>query len=212
MAKDKGKSKKSKAKDEELELSAKDKKKIQKGKESAGKKGKGKGVTVVDFSKEVEGSGGGRWLKRVEEGDYVFKVQSIEETRARSGNKMLVVIFKGVGGRVNNQQLRDRFVLVPTSLFRLRQVLEAAGQEVPKKGVTINHKELIGAEVGITLRDGDEYEGKIRSEAGDYMSAEEVIVSDDVKKGSSKGGKAGKGGKKKKGKGGKLDDLDLDGM
>jgi hypothetical protein len=212
MAKDKGKKSKDKApakkskkgKEEELEVDTK----------KGGKGKKGKGSTVVDFSKEVEHEGGGgRWLKRVAEGDYRFKVQSIEETRARSGSKMLVVIFKGNSPGVSGQQLRDRFVLVPNSLFRLRQFLEAAGQSVPKRGVTINHKELIGVEVGITLRDGDEYEGKIRSEAGDYMPAEDVLINEDTgrsKKSKDKGGKKSKKGKK--GKGDDLEDLDLDGM
>lgn len=181
----------------------------------ASKKGggkKGKGVTVVDFSKEIEGDGnGGRWLKRVPEGDYVFTVSSIKEERSKRNpeNKMLTVIFIGKEGRVRKQQLRDRFVLVPQSLFKLRQLLEACGQDVPKRGVTINHKELIGTDVGITLRDGDEYEGKIRSEAGDYMPAEDVVpMGEEPKKSKSKGKKKGK---KSKGED-SLEDLDLDGM
>lgn len=167
---------------------------------------KSKGATVVDFSKEVEHEGGGgRWLKRVPESDYVFTLKSIEETRAKSGNKMLVMIFMGKEGQVRNQQLRDRFVLLPQSLFKLRQLLEAMGKEVPKRGITINHKELIGTDVGITVRDGDEYEGKIRSEAGDYIPVEDVMSN-----GADPGKKKGKKGKK--GKKDSLEDLNLDDM
>lgn len=173
------------------------------------KKDKGsKGFSVVDFSKEeVKEGAGGKWLKKVAEGDYVWEIKSIKEERAKSGNKMLTVIFIGAAGRVKGQQTRDRFVLVPQSLYKLRQLLEAMGHDVPKKGVKIDHKSLIGSKVGGTLRDGDEYEGKIRSELCDYMPAEDVETSDDAPKGK-------KDKKSKKGKKGKsddsLEDLDLE--
>lgn len=200
----KTKDKKKKSKDLELE-------------EPKSKKGKSKkGETFVDFSKEEEHEGGGgRWVKREKEGDYLWEITKIEEKRAQSsGNKMLVFIFKGVEGPVKGKQIRDRFVLLPQSLFKLRQVMEAAGLEVPKKGIAVKHNELIGKVVGGTLRDKDEYEGKIYSELGGYLDPDDVYSpngDDGGKKGKKKDKAAAKGKKGKKSKkNDSLEDLDLD--
>jgi hypothetical protein len=169
-------------------------------------------ATTVDFSTEIEGGGGGKWVKRVEEGIfYPFKVKEIKKENSSNGNPMLTIIFVGQEGKVRGRQTRDRFVLLPNSLWKLRQLLEAMGIDVPKKKIAVPHDKLIdGPVVGISFLD-DEYEGKITSKPDEYCSEEDIdggaAESDGGKK--DKGGGGGKKGKKGKKKD-SLEDLDLE--
>lgn len=173
-------------------------------------KKKGAKATTVDFSTEIEGSGGGKWVKRVPEGEFFpFKIAEITRKESSNGNPMLEMIFIGQEGKVRGRKTRDRFVLLPNSLWKLRQLLEAMGIDVPKKKINVPHDKLIdGPTVGISFLD-DEYEGKITSKPDEYCSE------DDIKSGGSdddsKKDKKSKKGKGKKSKGGdSLEDLDLE--
>src|SRR3546814_15097473 len=53
-------------------------------------------------------------------------------------------------------------VLDPKSLWKLRDVLVACGEKVPKKRLAIKGDVILNKEVGIFLED-DEYEGKPKS-------------------------------------------------
>lgn len=178
------------------------------------KKDKGaKNATTVDFSQMKEGEGG-KWIKRVPEGVYYpFTIKSIKREDSSNNNPMLTMIFIGKEGKVRGRQTRDRFVLLPSSLWKLRQLLEAMNIDVPKKKVSIPHDKLLNADVGISFLD-DEYEGKITSKPDEYCPVEDA---DGVEAGDgpgitsdgSGGKKKGKKGKKSKG-GDSLEDLDLE--
>lgn len=133
---------------------------------------KGKKKTVsVDFT-GVQ-SGGGRF--RVPEGDYLFEIEKIETgTTKSSGVSKLVVTLKGVKGRVKNRKAYDHIALQKNTLWKLRSLLEATGQDVPESKAEIDIDALIGEQVGVTLGD-DEYEGKISSKPqGGYISPDAV--------------------------------------
>lgn len=162
---------------------------------------------VVDFSQEKEGGGGGKWIRRVPEGVYFpFTVKEAKVTKSSNDNDMLEVIFIGKEGKVRARQTRDRFVFLPQSLFKLRQLLEAAGLDVPKKKIKIPYDKLIGADVGISFLD-DEYNDKITSKPDEYCDVDECDAGseDDEDKKSKKSGK-----KKGKKKDDSLEDLDLE--
>lgn len=126
------------------------------------------GVIRVDFSKVKDG---GR--VRVPEGDYVVKVKAVKQDTSQSGNPMLVWTFTGVDGKLKGRDIIDRTTLTEKSLWKLRDLLEAMGVKVPKRVVDIPVKKLIGKELGVTLFD-DEYENRISSKVGDYISPEAV--------------------------------------
>lgn len=175
------------------------------------KKDKGaKNATTVDFTNMKEGEGG-QWVKRVPEGVFFpFTIKSIKREESSNGNPMLTIIFIGKEGKVRGRQTRDRFVLIPSSLWKLRQLLEAMSIEVPKKKVSIPHDKLLNGEVGISFLD-DEYESKVTSKPDEYCPIEDA---DGSEAGASSGkeekaSKKGKKGKKSKSED-SLEDLDLE--
>ena len=115
---------------------------------------------------------------KVPEGDYTAKLVKMEKTNAKSGDKnpMLVVDFEFTSGGkgVVGQRIRDRHILIKDSLWTLRNMLEAMGLKVPNGKMNIKEGQLIGRAVGLTVIDGDEYKGKIRSEVGDYIPTDAV--------------------------------------
>lgn len=126
------------------------------------------GTVRIDFSKVKDG---GR--VRVPEGDYVVKVKAVKQETSQSGNPMLVWTFTGTDGKLKGRDLTDRTSLQTNALWKVRDVLEAMGVKVPKKIVDLPLKPLIGKELGVTLFD-DEYEGRISSKVGDYISPDSI--------------------------------------
>src|SRR5450755_1873232 len=120
-----------------------------------------KGI-VVDFS-GVE-TGGGR--TRVPEDDYRVVVKAVKQTESKAGNQMLVWDFEISAGKFKGKTLRDRTVLTKEAMWKLKQVLEAMGMQVPNKKVALQLAKYIGKELGVTTVD-DEYEGRISSKVAD---------------------------------------------
>lgn len=127
----------------------------------------------VDFSDVPE-----RGSVRIPEGDYVTEITKVVKKNAKSsGNPMLVVSLKTLSGpeSARGKTLIDRHILVKDSLWTLRNLLEAIGYNVPNKPMKLDtDKQLMGRKVGISVIDGDEYKGRIRSEVADYMSPDVV--------------------------------------
>lgn len=165
--------------------------------------------TTVDFTGVSKGTGG-KWVKRLPEGEFFpFKVKEIKREESSNGNPMLTMVFIGQSGKVRDRQTRDRFVLLPNSLWKLRQLLEAMGIDVPEKKINIPHDKLInGPTVGISFLD-DEYDGKTTSKPDEYCSEDEITDGDDGVDEDIANKKAKKGKKSKKNDD-SLEDLDLE--
>lgn len=123
---------------------------------------------------------------RVPEGDYLAKVSKVEKTKSKSSNNpMLVITFTLLSGGqgAEGKTIKDNHVLTETSLWTLRNMLEAMGYSVPASKMTFNDKMVIGKKVGLTLIDGEEYKGRISSEVADYIPPSVVgnrVTSDEV--------------------------------
>lgn len=111
---------------------------------------------VFDFT-NVKDGGGVFNKKRQKEGDYKGKVTAVEDKVSKAGNKQwLFTIQVGIGqypyycGHNEDQ------------LWKLRNLLIAAGMVVPKKRVKVNPNKLVGKVIAVTLED-DEYDGKAQS-------------------------------------------------
>jgi len=93
-------------------------------------------------------------------GDYKARVVKVEQTDSQAGNAMWVFAI----------QLEDdasavyphRCVLNENNIWKVRNLLVAAGMTVPKKRVKVDPSKVVGKTIGITLED-DEYEGKLKS-------------------------------------------------
>lgn len=175
---------------------------------------------VVDFS-GVDSTGG---RVRIPEGDYRVRVKSVKHDTSKAGNAMLVWEFEVSEGKHAGKVLRDRTVLQANSLWKLKQLLEAMGVEVPSKRVALRLEKYLKKELGVTTVD-DEYEGKISSKVGDYISTDVLDESseededevedeeeeDEAPKRSKKAKKGKKGKKSKKvADEEEIEDLDLD--
>lgn len=130
---------------------------------------------TVDFS-GVESGG----APRLPEGDYIAKVKSVNKTTAESsGATMLKWEWEITEGKHKGKVIRDNTVLTPKALWRLKKVLEALGVEVPDSALKLNLKSYVGETCGITIVDGEPYQGRIKSEIGDFID-ESVVTGDDV--------------------------------
>ena len=149
------------------------------------KGGKRKGVKDVgksldlDFTKE-EGGGGGR-RPRYKKGDYLAQIVSLGRGESSDkGTPFTQVTFKFLEGKkTKGKEIAERYYLTPKSLWRIRNLLEAAGIDVPeKKKVSIPTGKLLKKKVVITLED-DEYNGRIHSVVADANDPDSVSTDSD---------------------------------
>lgn len=114
---------------------------------------------------------------RVPEGDYVVKVKGVEKGKSsKKGTPQLKVDFMFLtGGQgVEGKTISDRHYLTENALWTLRNMLEAMGYQVPQGKFKFTDKMVVGRKVGITVIDGEEYQGRISSEVADYIPADVV--------------------------------------
>ncbi len=169
------------------------------------KKGKSNEV-VLDFT-EVKEGGGKR--PRLPEGDYPVKVTKVEKKQAQSGNTMLVFDLTISEGPGKGKMIRDRCTLVESAMWRLYNLMTAAGLKVSKKKMNVPMGKFEGLEFAVTLED-EEYEGKMYSSVAEFLSLEDYEAAndeDEPKKGKKKDKKKGK---KKKDEDEDLEALDTD--
>lgn len=75
--------------------------------------------------------------------------------------------------------MRTRLYLSDSSLWRLRGFLEAMEVSVPKKKVNINFAKYYGKTLGVTIVDGEPYEGRVQSEIGDFLDLDTLRGADE---------------------------------
>lgn len=134
---------------------------------------------ALDFSNVKDSSGINP--KHMPEGDYLLKIVKVDET-----DKDDVPMWNF------HMQLADSKTAVypyycklqENQLWKVRNLLIAAGIEVPKKRVGVDPGKLVGKTIGATLED-DEYEGKLKSVVAavfpaDELDAEEPDEDDDA--------------------------------
>jgi hypothetical protein len=128
-----------------------------------------KKVIPIDFTK-AEGGGG---AKRYKEGDYVVTFVKHEFGRSKNADTPYVEVgleFKDgkYKGQVWSGQ-GTRLYLSDASVWRVRSFLEAMGVTVPKKKANVDFSKYYGKDVGITIVDGEPYNGRIKSEIADFV-------------------------------------------
>lgn len=91
-------------------------------------------------------------------GVYNAEIAGVEMTKTKSDSTdMLVFAIKAGPGRYPYY-----CKIVPNQLWKLRELIEAAGTKVPSKVVQIDPAKYVGAKINVELED-DTYNGKLRS-------------------------------------------------
>ena len=129
---------------------------------------------ALDFSGVKDGSIFS--TAHLEEGDYSAKIIQVEDRESKDGEDMWVFAI----------QLNDRksavypfyCKLVENQLWKLRNLLIAAGKSVPKKRVAVDPNSIVGKAIGVTLED-DEYEGRLKSSIAAVFPASELADDED---------------------------------
>lgn len=91
-------------------------------------------------------------------GVYNAEIAGVEMTKTKSdGTDMLVFAIVAGPGRYPYY-----CKIVPNQLWKLRELIEAAGTKVPNKVVQIDPAKYVGSRINVELED-DTYNGKLRS-------------------------------------------------
>src|SRR5580765_3902636 len=137
------------------------------------KKPKSGGVSV-DFT-GVEAGG----ARAIPDGEYVFVVEEVSlETSQDSGQDYIKWQYKVKDGKYKGARLWDNTSLQPQALWKLRQVLEAMGVEIPEGAMDLELEEYVDMEVGIVV-ENEKYQGKDKPRAAGYFPAEDDGASSD---------------------------------
>jgi hypothetical protein len=96
--------------------------------------------------------------RRQAAGDYKAKVTAVVDAESKKSGKAQWLFTI----QVNGASYPYYCMLEESSLWKIRNLLIAAGVNVPKKRVKVNPNIVVGKTIGVTLED-DEYDGKLKS-------------------------------------------------
>jgi hypothetical protein len=130
---------------------------------------------VVDFSNVKEG--GGSFNKhRIPSGDYPCKILKVEDAESKSDGGFQY-LFTLQPLKFSQYKYPYYCKLQENQLWKLRNLLVAAGITVPKKRMKLDPSKVVGKIVGVTFED-DEYEGRMQSSIASIFPASELDADD----------------------------------
>lgn len=137
---------------------------------------------ILDMTNVKEG-GGAFNKRRVPEGDYLAKVTKVEDALVKSeANKgahqwLFTIVLTDKANATYPYYCQTQ---AENQLWKVRNLLVAAGITVPRKRVKVDPERLVGKTIAVTLQDA-EYEGKEQSEIGAIFPPSEMNGgSDDI--------------------------------
>lgn len=110
--------------------------------------------------------------KRVAEGDYAAVITKVEDAKVKDSDEFMYV-FTIKPKKYSQYSYPYRCKLTENQLWKLRNIMVAAGINVPKKRMKLDPNKAVGKSIGITLED-DEYEGKPKSEISAVFPVHEL--------------------------------------
>lgn len=122
--------------------------------------------------------------KQVEEGDYAARIVKVEDATVKEGGThagahQYVFTIKLQKYSQYSYPYRT-LTTVQDQLWKLRNIAVAAGLNVPKKRMAFDPNKLVGKEVGVTMEDGDVFNGRTKSEISAIFPVSELGVTGDV--------------------------------
>lgn len=128
---------------------------------------------TLDFSQVKDASAFNP--KRKTEGEYLGTVVSFSDTKSKADKAMWVF---GVALKSDRRAVYPVYCLLgPDQVWKLRNMMLAAGFKVPKKRMNVDGNRMVGKDIGIFLED-DEYEGKPKSVIGSFFPPDEYTGPD----------------------------------
>ena len=121
-------------------------------------------TVVVDLSNYKDRNGA-----RVPEGTYRVVVEDAEQSKAKTGNVMITVWLRIVGGEFDGETIVDRLTLTEKSLFRVVGFLQAIGIKTPRSRLRVPLEAIKGKTLDVEAVDGEPYMNRIKSEVRSYM-------------------------------------------
>lgn len=115
---------------------------------------------VLDFTNVKDSSGVNP--KHRPAGDYRVKISKVTEQPTKKDANVLQWVFVMTATDMQSASYPYYCGLTAEQMWKIRNLLIAAGIDVPKKKVNVDPNKLVGREIGVTL-DDDEYEGKMKS-------------------------------------------------
>jgi len=126
---------------------------------------------VVDFT-NVKDAGGSFNKRRVPSGDYLAKIVKVQDSPAKNDDTFQYLFT--IKLEKHSQYAYPYYCkLVENQLWKLRNLLIAAGINVPKKRVKLDPSKVVGKYIGVSMED-DEYEGKLQSSVSAVFPASEL--------------------------------------
>lgn len=134
-------------------------------------------VQILDMTNVKEGGSFNK--KRMPEGDYLARVTKVEDAPVKNGeNKgkpqwlFTIKLETGSGTYPYYCQFAEN------QLWKIRNLLVAAGVNVPKKRMRLDPEKVVGKLIAVTLED-EEYEGKNQSTIGAIFPPSEMTDAED---------------------------------
>lgn len=96
-------------------------------------------------------------------GKYVVYLFDVDLKKTQKKDDMYVLILKVAEGEYKGRQLFFNLPVMPQTMWKIKETLEAFGVEVPKSVLSIDFDELLGKKVVANV-DHREYQGKDRED------------------------------------------------
>lgn len=106
---------------------------------------------------------------RVAPGDYNVVVEDVEVGKSNSGNTMVTLWFRIVGGDEDGSVLVDRLTITDKALFRVVAFMQAIGLKTPRKRFRVDAALFRNKRLTVSVDDGEKYMGRIPSNITGYM-------------------------------------------
>ena len=129
---------------------------------------------TVDFANVKEGGNFNK--KRIPAGDYLALITKVEDAPSKGDGVFQYLFSVKIVSRPTSV-LPYYCKLQENQLWKLRNILIAAGKTVPKKKMKVDVNSLVGKQIGVTIEDA-EYEGKDQSEIGGVFPKSELAELD----------------------------------
>lgn len=118
-------------------------------------------------------------FKTPPEGNYLVKVKKAELTTSSNDNEMISWEFEVSSGSYDGSKLFYNTNTGKDSLWKLREVLEALGQEVPDGKLELDLEDLEDLECGVVVYH-EVYDGKNRAKIADFLSSDEIRTGEEA--------------------------------
>ena len=107
---------------------------------------------------------------RVPEGRYRVVVDDVEtDTAAKTGNTVIKVWLRILGGTQAGEVIIDRLTITPKAMFRVVGFMQGIGIPTPKKRLALDLRSFLHRQVDVDVEDDEPYNGRIKSRIARYI-------------------------------------------